>query len=359
MHLIYLHIGDFAQATARFTPLQTGIYLQLLCEYYKTEKPLQNDFKNLCWLCGAQFKNEIEAVRFVLEKCFTLDEAADVWVQKRCELEIAKYAAHGVQSRYAILCRHWDKVNKGYPKPTFEQFAKNPDSHFDRITGRIRVLTNRKPLVLESYGDGYAGLPEPNYLPSNQEPSNQVTSNQESTPIVPKGTRSGPDESAIAEAIYGLYPRKQGRSAALKAITQELKSSGLTELEMQAKVREFAAAVKAWPDGQHQYVPMPATWFNQGRWADDPSTWVRTEPPASRNGFSAQKKEGGGGVFDNQPAAGHGQSAAPPDGWESAMPEIFGGDWRAFMPLAFELLKPGDQAQVRRFLREKNEGGAE
>lgn len=356
MHLIYLHIGDFVQHTARFTPLQKGVYLDLLCEYYKTEKPLQNDFKNLCWLCGASFKNEIEAVRFVLEKCFTLDEADNVWVQKRCEIEIAKYAAHGVQSRYAILCRHWDRVNKGYPKPTFEKFCENPESFFDRSTGRIRVLTNRKQLVLESYQDGDAGFPEPNYLPSNQEPSNQVTSNQENTPVVPKGTRYGPDESAVAEAIYALYPRKQGRTAALKAITKALKSSGLTELEMQGHVRAFAAAVKTWPADDHRFVPLPATWFNQGRWTDDPSTWVRTESTASTNGRHPQKKEGGAGLFEAQAES---PSAAAPDDWEDAMAEIFGADWRDFMPLAFAQLTTSDQSQVRRFLREKNEGGAD
>ena len=358
MHAIYLHIGDFNQDCARFSPLQIGVYMRLLFEYYKSEKALQNDFENLCWLCGAQFKNEIEAVRFVLLKCFTLDEGKQVWVQKRCDEEIAIYAAHGVQARYAILCRHWDKANKGHPKPSFDAFAENPNSYFDRVTGRIRIITNRKPLVFESYSDSDANLPEPNYKPVNHEPVNHEPVNQGITPVVPKGTKSGPDEAALAEAIYLLYPRKQGRKKALSAITKALKTAGLTELELQAKVREFAAAVSRWPDDQKQFIPMPATWFNQGRWEDDPSTWTRSDPTASANPRFGEKKEEGGGL-GMQIRGQYGGTAEAPDNWEEAMAPLLGEDWRDFMQRAFSQLTPSDQAAVRRFLVEKNEGGAD
>jgi hypothetical protein len=44
----------------------------------------------------------------------------------------------------------------------------------------------------------------------------------------------------------------------------------------------------------HQYLPNPSTWFNQERYNDDPSTWIRSvaPPKPSRNDetFNAGKE---------------------------------------------------------------------
>ena len=76
-----------------------------------------------------------------------------------------------------------------------------------------------------------------------------------------------------AERIYDIYPRKQGRKAALKAITAALKTVAAAVLE--ERVTAYAAAVDDWSPEQRQYVPHPATWFNRGSWEDDPETWKR------------------------------------------------------------------------------------
>lgn len=71
-----------------------------------------------------------------------------------------------------------------------------------------------------------------------------------------------------AETLYSLYPRKEGRLAALKAIEKALKTVDY-EVLLEA-VTAYAAA----REGQdRKFTPHPATWFNQGRWEDDRANW--------------------------------------------------------------------------------------
>ncbi len=71
-----------------------------------------------------------------------------------------------------------------------------------------------------------------------------------------------------AEEIYALYPRKVGRAAAIKAIQRALKKCDADELVK--AVSEFASIVR---DYERRFIPHPATWFNQERWADDRREW--------------------------------------------------------------------------------------
>lgn len=87
-----------------------------------------------------------------------------------------------------------------------------------------------------------------------------------------------------AEAIYQAYPRHQGKKAAMKAIAAALKDingnpswSQLGHLSaadyLHNRVTLFASAVATWPAKDRQFRPMAATWFNQGRYLDDPREW--------------------------------------------------------------------------------------
>lgn len=291
MHHFPFHVNDFSRDTARFELVDIGIYLRLLMEYYSSEKPLPNDHNELAFRVGARTRPEKCALDHVLRRCFDLDEAKNEYVQKRCEAELVNYWAAGIQSRYANLCRHWEKVNKGVEKPKFEAFAQNPDSYFDETTGRVRQVTGRNSLALVSESVKSPDLPLSDSQPrtKNHEPRTIET------PIVPKGTNTAePSDAAIAEAIYALYPKKVGHGAAIKSILKALKISGLTELEMQGRVRSYAEAVKLWPELDKTYVPMPSTWFNQQRYMDDPAEWSRTKPVEPQTRFSEKKEKGAG-----------------------------------------------------------------
>lgn len=356
MHHFPFHVNDFSRDTARFDLVEIGIFLRLLMEYYSSEKPLPNDHNELAFRVGARTRPEKCALDHVLRRCFELDSVKNEYVQKRCEAEILNYRAAGVQSRYANLCRHWEKVNKGVEKPRFETFAQNPDSYFDETTGRVRQVTGRSSLVLVSESEDSPALPLPDSQPrtKNQEPRTI------DTPIVPKGTNaSAPTEDSIAEAIYALYPNKVGKPKAKAAILKALKATGLTELEMQAKVRAYAAAVSTWPADERRFVPMPATWFNQHRFNDDASTWTRT-PASSPTGFGLQKNGGGRAAAAELNAddieLGVDGVDDEPLGWVAAWQELYEGtapDW----PDVPETI----QQRILQWLdtqREKNEGGA-
>lgn len=184
MHIIHLHIGDFQDATKRYEPEAVGIYILLLFEYYKTEKPLPADMEELEFLCGVRTKSERASLRFVLKRCFVLSDDGQTYAHKRCDREIENYRANCIQNRYAILCRHWEKVNPGTQRPSYDEFADNVSRYYDDSTKRIRVVTARKPPESPPNPAGNTAAIPTGYPPvtSNQEP---VTSNQEITPVVP------------------------------------------------------------------------------------------------------------------------------------------------------------------------------
>lgn len=318
MHHFPFHISDFAQATARFTPEQVGVFLALLMEYYKTEKPLTSDVDELCFLAGAMTSGGKKAVEFVLKRCFVLNHDGSAYHQRRCDREIEAYRGRCVQNSYAILCRHWEKVNRGHAKPTFEKFQANPSRYYDAATGRILVVTGRNDLVLEPNDDGNTG-----WLQTGSQPQSTIhdpVTTIQDTPIVPKGTVTTglPDFDKLAEAVYALYPRKVGKAAAIKAIVKVLKNGTITELELQTRVKRYAEAVAKWSEQDRTYIPNPSTWFNQGRYDDDPNTWIR-EPVENR-----EKKKGGAAAelsFSDAPTV---DDVAPPD-WRLMWEELFSG----------------------------------
>jgi len=91
-----------------------------------------------------------------------------------------------------------------------------------------------------------------------------------------------------AASIYAAYPKKVGRAAAIKAIGLAIKA-GVDPARLHERTKAYAAAVAKWPAEDRAYIPNPATWYNQGRWDDDPAAWVRTAnnstgPKAPMNG---------------------------------------------------------------------------
>jgi hypothetical protein len=94
---------------------------------------------------------------------------------------------------------------------------------------------------------------------------------QESPSVPPRGATGGdrPSFKRQAEELYALYPRHEGRKAAIKAIAKALADQPFDALK---------EAVTTYAESQRgrelTYIPHPATWFNQGRWADDRAAWT-------------------------------------------------------------------------------------
>ena len=130
-----------------------------------------------------------------------------------------------------------------------------------------------------------------------------------------------------ADAVYAIYPRREGGTAALHAITLAIEKDGLQTVL--AKTREYADAVSRWPrlyrysrEGR-DLVPMATTWFNQRRYMDDSTQWHRS-----------------GG----KPAPKVVQSLPEPAGWREVMTEYVNRD------RAWEVLPRADQESIIRVM---------
>jgi hypothetical protein len=93
--------------------------------------------------------------------------------------------------------------------------------------------------------------------------------------------------TAQTEEIYGLYPRKIGRGAALKKIAAAIKDFGFEPLR--AKVIEYATSVRG---KEQQFIPHPATWFGQQRYKDEIEiVTTGASPPRATYGRQEVTKE--------------------------------------------------------------------
>lgn len=73
--------------------------------------------------------------------------------------------------------------------------------------------------------------------------------------------------------FWAQYPRKVGKIAAKTALDKALK---LTTLE---QILQGIEVLKREKEGKEpSWIPHPATWLNEGRWDDEPST---TSKPAA------------------------------------------------------------------------------
>lgn len=121
-------------------------------------------------------------------------------------------------------------------------------------------------------------LPNENTDNNSTNFQNDLFGNQ-STSSEPPTTEARPP---TAEEIYDQYPRKAAKPHAIRAIKKAMKSTPAQTL-FEAVVMLGMVWQNASPE-EIKFIPYPATWFNQERYKDDPSTW-RNEKKAS-NGFA-------------------------------------------------------------------------
>ena len=113
--------------------------------------------------------------------------------------------------------------------------------------------------------------PEESHKGTGGEPNKKKDKNLEEleerkkTPKPPRGIMSAVQK---AENIYQAYPRKQGKQAAIKAIMKQLKNH-----EYEYLISKTRAYAESRVGQSEQFTPNPSTWFNQGRFDDDPRTW--------------------------------------------------------------------------------------
>jgi hypothetical protein len=123
----------------------------------------------------------------------------------------------------------------------------------------------------------------PSGLPSGvtETITRSVTQTEPSAPISAETERKGKERkgkgtehTADAAEIYQLYPRKEARADAIRAIEKALRK--VPSEVLKEAVEAFA---KAQEGKQAKFIPHPASWFNAERWTDDRGAWSSwTEP---------------------------------------------------------------------------------
>jgi len=125
-----------------------------------------------------------------------------------------------------------------------------------------------------------AGLGVGQELPQGRSGAGHKASlkHQEESTLLRLGDDAKPSRTKTQERaaeIYAEYPKREGRKPALDEITKSMRAFGYEFLL--ERTRAYAKAI-TWKD--RQFIPLPATWFRQERFNDDPESW---QPPRGTN----------------------------------------------------------------------------
>lgn len=107
-----------------------------------------------------------------------------------------------------------------------------------------------------------------------------------------------------ADLIYGAYPRKVGRGAAIEKIKRAIQKIAEGECGQRMSLgdaakflHEIVAIYARSPAGNAgEYTPHPATWFNQSRYMDDAKDWNRERNNGGSNGNGTRHGKTGGNL---------------------------------------------------------------
>jgi uncharacterized protein YdaU (DUF1376 family) len=140
MHYYKRNLGDYAKKAGRLSMLEHGSYTLLIDACYDREQfPTLDEAIDWCW---ARTEAEIEAVKFVLSKFFTLD--GGVYVQKRIQEELAEYHAKAEKNKEIATERENKRKEKARtvhePLP---QEHEAPPNH-KPLTNNQEPITNDK-----------------------------------------------------------------------------------------------------------------------------------------------------------------------------------------------------------------------
>lgn len=225
----------WTHGTRHMSKTEKSDYLELLCHQW-TEDGLPQDLEIVARVIG--YKKAAQIPPLVLEK-FPLSSDGK---RRNLRLEKEREAQRG----------RIEKRREGAKKTNAKRWGS--DSLGDRSATRERQLS-----------DNDSDSPPP------------------TTHHPPKNPSDSPRRSAtvVAESVYAEYPRKIGKPPALKAIEKALRSppEGVSLEDWPDMLRDITARYAQHRKGEDQtYTPHPATWFNEARYNDDPSTWKSRQP---------------------------------------------------------------------------------
>ena len=137
MHYYKRNLGDYAKKAGRLTMLQHGAYTLLIDSCYDREVfPTLEQAIEWTW---ASTEAEVEAVKFVLSRFFTLSDNGQ-YIQDRILQELLEYQAKSDKNRQIAIERETKRKEKSTNR---EQVVNESSPNHKPIT------TNHKPLTIK------------------------------------------------------------------------------------------------------------------------------------------------------------------------------------------------------------------
>lgn len=137
MNYVPWHIGDWESGTRLLTPLEKGIYMDLLMIYYSTERPIIRSYFDR--ITNRYTDEERKAFDFVIDTFFV--EKEDGYHNERCDREIEACNKKSEAARRSIAAR-WSKK---YENDT-DGNTKTIRSKYERNTNEI-LTNNQEPIT--------------------------------------------------------------------------------------------------------------------------------------------------------------------------------------------------------------------
>lgn len=147
MNYVQFHIGDWESGTRLLTPLEKGIYIDLLMLYYSTERPILRSYFDR--ITRGYTEDERKAFDYVVAQYF--EEQDDGFHNARCDEEIAKAAEKSEKARKSIQAR-WNKAAKG-PASSVSDTCRKPGESTDAIRTNnerntdVLLTNNQEPIT--------------------------------------------------------------------------------------------------------------------------------------------------------------------------------------------------------------------
>jgi hypothetical protein len=94
------------------------------------------------------------------------------------------------------------------------------------------------------------------------------------------------------EKWYATYPNKKSPKAAARAYAKVIASGEISEADLLARTETFAASWARQPKEQRRFIPYPASWLNDGSYADElepTSGKSSAAPPADPANFTNER----------------------------------------------------------------------
>ena len=251
MNYVQFHIGDWESGTRLLTPLEKGIYIDLLMLYYSTERPILRSYFDR--ITRGYTEDERKAFDYVVSQYF--EEQDDGFHNARCDEEIAKAAEKSEKARKSIQAR-WNKAAKG-PASSVSDTCRKPDESTDAI----RTNNERNTDVL---------------LTKNQEPITNINKKEEGTCVC----ASEEDDS------FCLDSEEEKPQTTSKRKTPEAATHLFDLPDLPDDWREYCREVRPDLDPDRMFAEFKFYWqkgngkgklrSNKG-WAQSWQNWIRSD----------------------------------------------------------------------------------